>query len=78
MQYIAFGACIFALLVTIGQFVHVRHLQRTIDRQQDTIQRLINREPVTYAETGQEQHKAPRQFYAAWGAQIVDLSEDVK
>lgn len=50
--------------------------QATIDRQNDTIQRLISREPVTYQETGQAPQKPSKEIYAAWGSQMVDLDKD--
>lgn len=50
--------------------------EKLIHAQQDTIQRLINREPVTYEETGQTPRKQERTVYAAWGAQMVDMNED--
>lgn len=74
--YIALFICIFSLLSVTVQYLHTKHLQRTIDRQQDTIHRLINREPVTYTETGQTPQKDERFVYAAWGNQMVNIDED--
>lgn len=66
-----------ALLLLVWYMIkQASNMQRTIDRQQDTINRLINREPVTYAETGQTPQKPERLAYAAWGNQIVNLDED--
>jgi hypothetical protein len=50
-------------------------LQRTVDKQQDTIQRLINREPVTYAEVNAEPPTAAREFYSAWGGETIDAKD---
>jgi hypothetical protein len=68
--------CGLFLMAFIVQTYERRALQRTIDRQNDTIQRLINREPVTYAEVGTNPSKPVRERYAAWGAQMVNLDED--
>lgn len=56
--------------------IHAKRFQRIIDRQNDTIHRLITHQPVTYAEVGKEPQKRNKQVYAAWGAQMVDLDED--
>lgn len=66
---------VFGLKIFADQY-EKRQLQRTIDRQQDTIQRLINREPVTYSEVGRTPTKPSREVYAAWGNQTVNLDED--
>lgn len=50
-------------------------LQRTVDKQQDTIQRLINREPVTYTEVGQNAPHTAREFYSAWGGETIDAKD---
>lgn len=64
------------IVIAINHF-ECRSKQRIIDRQNDTIQRLINREPVTYSETGQPPPKRSKEVYAAWGAQMVDLDRDI-
>ncbi|CAH1205671.1 hypothetical protein PAECIP111893_02390 [Paenibacillus plantiphilus] len=61
---------VLACLVTI-----YRNLHRLIERQQDTIQRLINHEPVTYTETGQKPPKPVRESFAAWGNEVVNVEE---
>lgn len=68
------------VLILLLPIIHYRSrcqsLQHTIDHQKDTIQRLVNREPVTYAEVGMKPQKPIRERYAAWGAQMVDLDEE--
>lgn len=71
--YIALFICIFVLFL---QHMHVKGLQRTIDRQHDTIQKLINREPVTYEEVGQKATRPVQERYAAWGSQMVNIEEE--
>lgn len=70
------GAFISASILSVLNYFYIRNLQRTIDRQQDTINRLINREPVTYAETGQKSPKPVKEVYAAWGNQMINIDED--
>jgi hypothetical protein len=70
-----------AMIVLLGIKIFVdqydkRQLHHTIERQNDTIQRLINREPVTYAEVGKTPVKPTREVYAAWGNQTVNIDED--
>ena len=43
--------------------------------QQDTIQKLLNREPVTYAEAGAKPPKKNTEQYVAWGNTTVDMDE---
>jgi hypothetical protein len=50
--------------------------EKLVNAQQDTINKLLNREPVTYVETGQKQPKQSKESYAAWGNQTVDTSEE--
>lgn len=72
-----FLVCFFIIiLLWIINKSTIKGLQSTIDRQQDTIQRLINREPVTYAEVGSKPSKKSTDVYAAWGSQMVNIDED--
>ncbi|CAM4098467.1 hypothetical protein L1N85_10730 [Paenibacillus alkaliterrae] len=66
------------LMGTIGSvcYSYITSLQRTIYRQNDTIQRLISREPVTYQEVGAKPTKPNREVYAAWGNQLINIDED--
>lgn len=74
---IVFMVTIFLFLCGfLSQINDRRRLQRIIERQNDTIQRLINREPVTYAEVGAKPQKPVRETYAAWGNQMVNIDED--
>lgn len=73
--YIVLLICAITLLLSIGQCIISKGLYRTIDRQQETIQRLINREPVTYTETGQPPPKPVRESFAAWGNEVVNVEE---
>jgi hypothetical protein len=50
--------------------------ERLIQAQQDTIHKLLNREPVTYAEVGTKPTKKATDVYAAWGSQMVNIDED--
>lgn len=76
---VVLGLCI-VLTSIVGLLITTTMLtkgyRRTIDRQQDTIERLINREPVTYAETGQKPTQPIKERYAAWGNQMINLDED--
>ena len=53
-----------------------REHSRTVTRLNDTIIRLVNREPVTYQEVGVNPPKPDRTVYAAWGNQMVNMDED--
>jgi len=70
------GAFMASVMTSLVGWFSRRQLQRTIDRQQDTINRLINREPVTYQEVGTKPPKPNREVYAAWGNQMVNIDED--
>lgn len=48
---------------------------RLIWAQQETMQKLLNREPVTYAEVGQEPNKPNTERYSAWGNRIHDTKD---
>jgi len=51
--------------------------QKLINTQQDTISKLLNREPVTYAEVGNTNRpKVEKTVYAAWGNQTVNLDTE--
>lgn len=50
-------------------------MQRTIEAQQDTINKLINREPVTYKEVGREKPKLDTDRPVAWGGTIMDRDD---
>ena len=52
-----------------------RSKDKLIQAQQDTIQKLLNREPVTYAEVGQEPNKPITERYSAWGNRIHDIKD---
>jgi hypothetical protein len=75
---------LFAVVPLVIMLISSWRIQRKMDEsnnklikaQQETIQRLINREPVTYQETGAAPPKQSRETYAAWGAQMVNLDED--
>jgi hypothetical protein len=68
------------VLLMLIPIVHYRSnshtLQHIVNDQNETIQRLINREPGTYAETGQKPNKPAKEAYAAWGNQVVNIDED--
>jgi cytochrome oxidase assembly protein ShyY1 len=49
----------------------VRNQQKTIKAQQDTIQKLLNREPVTYKEVGKPEPKEEEVRYSAWGSRML-------
>ena len=72
-EYIAIAGLV--IISLIARYM-LGNMQKTIDRQQDTIQHLINRDPVTYEETGQKPPKPQKEVYAAWGNQVVNLDED--
>jgi hypothetical protein len=48
--------------------------EKLVQAQQDTINKLLNREPVTYAEVGQP--KKTREIYSAWAGEMVDMNEE--
>lgn len=73
---LALVVCIFSMVVTGIHYLYAKNLQRIVSDQNETIQRLINREPVTYAETGQKPYKVAKESYAAWGNQVVNIDED--
>ena len=64
--------------LVISIILNNREHRRTVNRLNDTIQRLVNREPVTYKEVGAKPPKPNREVYAAWGNQMVNMDEDVK
>lgn len=69
--------CIIALVgFLVTTVMLTKGYRRTIDQQNATIQRLINREPVTYAETGTTLQKPSKEVYAAWGNQMLNIDED--
>lgn len=69
---ITLGIVSLALLVIIVcTSIHSSRQQRTIDRQQDTIQKLLNREPVTYKEVGKAEPKEEEVRYSAWGSRML-------
>lgn len=75
--YVLFGIMIIQAAGHIWiAHIHSKRFKTAIDRQNDTIQRLINREPVTYAEVNSKPQKPQKEIYAAWGAQMVDLDEE--
>ena len=55
--------------------IMIRSQQTTINRQQETIQRLVSREPVTYVETGQKPPNPVRESFAAWGNEMINAEE---
>ncbi len=65
-----------ALTVIFLLCIEIARKDKLIQRQQDTIQRLVNREPVTYAETGAEPRKPIKESYAAWGNQMIHIDDD--
>lgn len=65
-----------AIIVSISA-LYIRKQSRIIEQQQETIQKLINREPVTYKELNVEPPKRSTERYAAWGSQTFDI-EDVE
>lgn len=65
-------ALIVLMLYTVTQY---NRLQRVIEQQHGTIQRLISKEPVTYAEVGTEPPKPERIVYSAWGNEEIDIKE---
>lgn len=73
LQVLILGLSLCALCLVL--LTIIRYLQRTIESQQQTIQKLLNREPVTYKETGQ-QPKKTRTVYSAWAGEEVDLNEE--
>lgn len=75
--FTTFNMLMFAYL--IGYTMYVTYTKdRTIKQQQETINRLINREPVTYAVVGTTPKRPSKERYAAWGNEMVDLDEDEK
>lgn len=75
MSWIAilFGAVLIMMTINLCR-INIKQ-QATIDKQQDTIKRLLEREPVTYQEVGKEPPKPSREYYSAWSNQIIDASE---
>ena len=65
-------ALIVLMIYTVMQYNRFQHM---IEQQQNTIQRLVNKEPVTYAEIGTEPLKPERIVYSAWGNEEVNLRE---
>ena len=53
-----------------------RKYNKLIASQQDTIQRLVNREPVTYQEVGKDAPEPICQRYSAWANETIDLRDD--
>lgn len=51
-------------------------LQEIMYKQQETIQRLIIHEPVTYQEVGKEAPKAKLERYSAWAGETVDINDE--
>lgn len=72
--YIVSTSILAVVLVVYSMWI-IRGLKTLINRQNDTIQRLLDREPVTYAEVNKEPPKRTTERFAAWGNQIVDMDE---
>lgn len=53
----------------------IRSLQRTIKDQNETIQKLLNREPVTYKEVNTQPPKLDTDRPIAWGGTIAGRDE---
>jgi hypothetical protein len=67
-------ACAAAQLYAINR-LH-RACIKTLANQQDTIQRLVNREPVTYQEVGKEAPEPKYERYSAWSGETIDTRYD--
>jgi hypothetical protein len=53
-----------------------KRYEKLIEGYTDTIQRLINREPVTYKEVGKEAPEPKYERYSAWSGQTIDIRDD--
>lgn len=64
-------------LISLVWYITLKYdkLHKLVTSQQDTIQRLVNREPVTYTEVGQDVPQPPREFYSAWGGETIDAKD---
>lgn len=76
MFYILGAVIAYLLIVNMIQFKRNSNQVQIISKQNDTIQKLINREPVTYAETGTKPQNKPTERYSAWAGQMVDMNEE--
>ena len=73
---IVLGCVSLALLVIIiVTSIHTTRQQTTIDKQFETIQKLLNREPVTYKEVNVKPPKQDTDRPIAWGGRIADRDE---
>lgn len=75
MTWIAIGLGAILIVLVIQMTRTNKRLEQTIASQQDTIQRLVNREPVTYTEVGQDAPQPAREFYSAWGGETIDAKD---
>lgn len=73
-------AIIILLVSAVAQLYVINRLHKscikTLSNQQGTIQRLINREPVTYQEVGKEAPEPKYERYSAWSGEMVDINEE--
>lgn len=65
------------ILIVLVWYIIAKYekLHALVQSQQDTIQRLVNREPVTYTEVGQDAPQPAREFYSAWGGETIDAKD---
>lgn len=74
-QDINMVAAIGGVLTTLYGVWVIRSQQKTIEAQQITIQKLLNREPVSYKEVNAKPPKPDTDRPIAWGGIIADRDE---
>lgn len=74
MESLVVGICASVILNVLLMYQGQRK-DKQIERQQGTINRLIEHEPVTYKETGIKPEKPVMEAYAAWGNETYSRDE---
>lgn len=77
METLVFYLIVFSLLIAfiILQNVVIKNHRQTMKDQQETIQKLLNREPVTYKEVNVAPPKPDTDRPIAWGGMIGNREE---
>lgn len=73
MEVYILSGVIFWLILSI--VLNNREHRKQLQAQQDTIQKLLNREPVTYKEVGAQPPKPDTDRFVAWGGTIANRDE---
>lgn len=59
------------LWLAVSIILNNKNHRKDIQTMSDTIQKLLNREPVTYKEVGKTEPKEEEVRYSAWGSRML-------